>query len=70
MNAFEVKDMSCGHCVKVITQAVMALDPGAQVRIDLATHRVEIDSSAAPARPWGDVIREAGYTPVSSAADT
>ena len=65
MNAFEVKDMSCGHCVKTITQAVMALDPSAQVRIDLATHRVEIDSGSAPARPWGEVIKEAGYTPVA-----
>ena len=68
MNAFEVKDMSCGHCVKAITQAVKALDHGAQVRIDLATHRVEIESGGAPATPWGDVIREAGYTPVALAA--
>lgn len=64
MIAFEVSDMSCGHCVGSITQAVKHTDPAAQVRVDLATHRVEIDSSATRAEAFGDAIREAGYTPV------
>ncbi|MEO6078154.1 MAG: heavy-metal-associated domain-containing protein [Steroidobacteraceae bacterium] len=65
MNAFEVKDMTCGHCVSTITKAVKALDPGAKVQIDLATHRVEIESSGTLAAQWSDVIKEAGYTPVA-----
>lgn len=65
MNAFEVKDMTCGHCVSTITKAVKALDPAAKVRIDLATHRVEIQSSEIQAAQWGDLIKDAGYTPVA-----
>jgi copper chaperone len=65
VNTFEVKDMTCGHCVSTITTAVKARDPGAQVRFELATHRVEIESSDTDATKWSDVIREAGYTPVA-----
>lgn len=64
MNAFEAKDMTCGHCVGAITVAVKALDPGAKVQIDLAAHRVEIESSTIGAAQWSDVIWAAGYTPV------
>lgn len=64
MIAFEVKDMTCGHCVKAITEAVKAADGSADVRIDLARHRVEIESAAADAPALAGVIREAGYTPV------
>ncbi len=65
MNTFEVKDMTCGHCVSTITKAINALDPAAKVQVDLAAHRVEINSSGVPAAQWSDVIREAGYTPVA-----
>ena len=63
MIAFEVNDMSCGHCVSTITKAVQALDPGARLRIDLATHRVEIEPAASNAQALSDAIKEAGYTP-------
>ena len=46
--------MSCGHCVKTITQAVQRLDPAAQVRPDLATRRVAFDTTLAP-----DVLQKA-----------
>lgn len=64
MSAFEVIDMSCGHCVSVITEAVKAVDPGAKLQFDLASHRVEIESRAADTARWLDVIEQAGYTPV------
>ena len=64
MIAFEVKDMTCGHCVKVITNALKAADSRADVHIDLARHRVEIEPGASSAAAFADVIREAGYTPV------
>ena len=64
MIAFEVNDMTCGHCVGIITKAVKAVDAGADVHIDLATRRVAIDSTAADATSLRDAIEEAGYTPV------
>ena len=39
--------MTCGHCVKTVTEAARKLDPQAQVSADLDTHRVRIDTSAA-----------------------
>jgi len=68
MTTFEVNDMTCGHCVSTITKAVSAVDPGAKVQIDLASHRVTIDSSEADAAKLSDAIKEAGYTPVAVAA--
>ena len=65
MIAFEVNDMTCGHCVKAITEAVKTTDVQAEVRIDLATHRVEIEPGSAAAPSFADAIREAGYTPVA-----
>ncbi len=64
MVTFEVQDMTCGHCVSSITKAVCALDPTAQVKADLATHRVQVESTGSDSIQLGDVIREAGYTPV------
>ena len=65
MVSFSVTDMTCGHCVSSITKAVNAVDPGAQVRIDLPTHRVEIEPTVASAADLRDAIAEAGYTPVA-----
>ena len=59
---FELPDMTCGHCVKAVTQAVQAVDPTAQVVIDLPTHRLQVETTA----PREDVVAklvDAGYTP-------
>ena len=64
MIVFEVNDMTCGHCVSTITQAVKAADKDAKVQIDLARHRVEIEPVESDAQALGDAIKEAGYTPV------
>ena len=64
MIAFEVQDMSCGHCVGAITKAVKGVDADATVRIDLAAHRVEVDAAEASAEELSQAIEEAGYTPV------
>lgn len=63
MITFEVKDMSCGHCVNAITQAVKGVDGDAQVQVDLAAHRVQIATAAASADALREAIAEAGYTP-------
>jgi copper chaperone len=63
MITFEVNDMTCKHCIPTITQAVAGVDPQAAVRIDLATHRVEIESSTANVQALSQSIQDAGYSP-------
>lgn len=63
MIAFEVQDMTCGHCVSTITKALKAVDKDAKVQIDLGTHRVQIEP-AGNGSELSDAIKEAGYTPV------
>jgi copper chaperone len=64
MIAFEVNDMTCGHCVSTITKALKATDKDARIQVDLAAHRVQVDTVAADADELADAIKEAGYTPV------
>lgn len=64
MIAFEVNDMTCGHCVSTITKALKGTDKDAKVQIDLATHRVLVEPASADAEELADAIKEAGYTPV------
>ena len=42
--SFQVQGMSCNHCVGAVTQAVKALDPRADVKIDLASGKVDVQS--------------------------
>ncbi len=65
MIAFEVKDMTCGHCISTITKALKAADRDAEVQIDLATHRVQVEPVSADAEELAEAIKDAGYTPVS-----
>lgn len=65
MITFEVNDMTCGHCASTITKAVKAADKDAQVQIDLANHRVQIEPRSADEAVLGAAIKEAGYTPVA-----
>jgi copper chaperone len=60
MQVFNVQGMSCGHCVKAVTQAVQAKDPTASVRVDLAAKEVGVES-ALSADQVIDIIREEGY---------
>lgn len=66
MFAFEVKDMTCGHCVGVITKAVEAVDPGACIQIDLAAHRVQIHPVSSDRARFAEAISAAGYTTTNS----
>ena len=68
MIAFEVKDMTCGHCVSTITKAVKATDKDAKVAVDLASHRVQVEPAAADAEELAEAIKAAGYTPGAGGA--
>jgi copper chaperone len=59
---FQIPDMTCGHCVKAVTEAVKAVDPAAELQIDLPTHRVQVQT-AAPREQVVAKLVEAGYTP-------
>jgi copper chaperone len=55
-----VKGMTCQHCVKAVTQAVQALDPGAVVSVDLPSGHVSVASTASK-ESVASAIREEGY---------
>ncbi len=63
MIAYEVNDMTCGHCASTITKAVKAVDRDAKVEVDMATRRVQIESNAADAGELAEAIKDAGYSP-------
>lgn len=42
---FNVEGMTCGHCEKAVTKALLALDPQARIVIDRTANRVEVDST-------------------------
>ena len=60
---FEIKSMSCGHCVGVITKTVKQLDPAATVETDLASKKVKIESGQTREVLTAALV-EAGYAPV------
>ncbi len=60
MQVFKVQGMSCGHCVRAISEAVQALDASARVEVDLAAGEVRIDSQLA-AESLLAAIREEGF---------
>ncbi|MES2635306.1 MAG: heavy-metal-associated domain-containing protein [Pseudomonadota bacterium] len=63
MLEFLLPDMTCGHCVKAVTQACQEVDPAAKVNVDLATKKVTVDSSAG-SEQVAKALTEAGYPPV------
>ncbi|HKS14561.1 MAG TPA: cation transporter [Pseudomonas sp.] len=60
MHVFNVQGMTCGHCSRAVTQAVQALDPHAQVKVDLAGKQVSVESGL-DAEQVLAAIREEGY---------
>jgi copper chaperone len=57
---FKVDGMTCGHCVRAVTQAITQADPQALVEVDLAGGHVQVESSLA-AQTVADLIEEEGY---------
>ena len=58
---FDVEGMSCNHCAKAVTQALRQVDPQAQVQVDLAGKKVEVES-AQPRQALAQAIADEGYT--------
>lgn len=61
MQSFTVQDMTCGHCVRAVTDAVHAVDPAATVEVDLVAGRVTVRDTAVPAVKIASAITSEGY---------
>ncbi|WP_424361190.1 heavy metal translocating P-type ATPase [Methylocystis parvus] len=61
MTTFNVKDMTCGMCVKHVTKAVQAVEPNADVKVDLATGKVEVSPTPKDPAALAKAITDAGY---------
>ena len=61
MQVFNVEGMTCGHCVRAVTQAVQNQDPAAEVKVDLAAKQVSVQSQLS-AEVIAGLIREEGYS--------
>lgn len=62
MYRFTLPDMSCGHCVAAITEALKAADAQARVEIDREARTAEVDSTL-PRETLAVALTEAGYPP-------
>jgi copper chaperone len=61
---FEVRGMSCEHCVRAVSASLRRIDADASVRVDLQSGRVEVESRA-PRERLAEAIRDEGYEVVA-----
>jgi len=66
MLKLNVPDMTCGHCVGVVTKAVRSVDAGAEVSVDLKTQTVTINANSDVAA-FKQALEVAGYPAIVSA---
>lgn len=66
MHHFTLPDMSCGHCVAAITEALKAADAQARVEIDREARTAAVDS-ALSRDALAAALTEAGYPPAPAA---
>jgi copper chaperone len=62
MIEFDIAALSCGHCVRAVTEAVHEVDPAARVEVDLARKHVTVQSQA-DRNTLKAALAEAGYAP-------
>jgi len=67
MHSFTLPDMSCGHCVAAITEALTAADAQARVEINREARTAQVES-ALPREALVAALTEAGYPPASNPA--
>ena len=69
MLRFKVAKMSCGHCVRAVTEAVHGVDASARVDVDLGRGEVTVSGAAGGGDRIAKAISAAGYdvTPVGAA---
>ena len=65
MTTLHVPDMTCQHCVAIITKLIQQADPQAQIQIDLSQHRVAVDG-ALTSDALVTLLEDAGYSPTEA----
>jgi copper chaperone len=68
MVELNVKEMTCGHCVHAVTQAVKTLDPEAEVEVDLSSKRVRVEGQTSAAELMR-ALGAAGFPAVPAGED-
>ena len=62
VRTYEVKGMTCGHCVQAVTQEVSAIDGVSDVAVDLGTGQVTVTSELPlTTKQVRSAVDEAGY---------
>lgn len=67
MYEFDIPDMSCGHCVSTVTEAIKSVDPAAVANVDLNARKATVETKADP-NMIGAALDEAGYPATYKAA--
>ena len=57
-----IPDMTCGGCARGVTAAIKAVDPAAELVIDIESHKVQVKTSASAEAVKAAVV-DAGFTP-------
>jgi len=61
-STYQIKGMTCGHCVKAVTEELSALAGVTDVQVDLAAATATVTSAAAlPTDEVRAAVDEAGY---------
>jgi copper ion binding protein len=66
-STWTVQGMTCGHCVKAVTEEISALPGVSGVDVDLASGQVTVTADSDPsAEAVAAAVDEAGYTLVTA----
>ena len=57
---FTVEGITCGHCEKAVTKALLALDAQAKVTIDRTQNKVQVESDQ-PRATLAKAVADEGY---------
>lgn len=68
MYELTIPDMTCGHCQKTITGAVLAIDGNATLNFDMAAHKLSVTSEA-ELKELSEAIESTGYHVEQAAAN-
>jgi len=58
MQVFNVQGMTCGHCVRAVTNAIKGEDPAAEVQVDLEKGEVKVRASWRPNTLSASLLRK------------